>query len=244
MPADLNTRSRRARTVGAALISAIGAASLGLGAWKVFFADGGPGLTPLIVVGAVLLVSPLILPRLLAVAVSADGFEFRLAEQIAAEGAEATARAIDHTELAALADAYGTIRSVASGSDHEKVRVPIQDMLVDRAKALAESEPFDAAELRELFPKTTPVVRVLILGLMRGNTTLADFGVIKMAISENETNNEQYHALLLAQRCWQRLSPEERTALQAVLRDLDVGTGARRGVANKILALPTRAQTD
>jgi len=82
------------------------------------------------------------------------------------------------------------------------------------------------------------VVRVLILGLMKGNTTLADFGVIKMAISESETNTEQYHALILAERCWDRLSPDERTAIQDVLRDRYLGTGARRTVADKILRLP------
>jgi hypothetical protein len=220
------------------LIGSIGTICLGLGAWKAFFADGGPGLTALLVVGALLLVSSLVLPRLVAIAVSADGFEFRLAEQIAEEGAEATARTIDHTGLAALAEAYGTIRSMMPGEQYRRDRVPIQDLLVERAEALAESESFDAAELRKLFRQTTPIVRVLILGLMKGNTALADFNVIEMAIREKETDNEQYHAMLLAEKCWERLTPGERTAVQAVVRGRDVGSGARRTVANRILALP------
>jgi hypothetical protein len=221
------------------LVGLIGTVCLGLGAWTVSFADGGPGITALLLVGAVLLVCSFVLPRLIAITVSADGFEFRLAEQLAEEGAETTARAIDHTELAALADAYGTIRSMMPGQHHEKARVPIQDMLVDQAAALAETESFDATELRELFPRTTPVVRVLILGLMKGNTTLADYSVLAKAIHENETNNEQYHALLLAEKCWERLAPGERTAIQAAVRERDVGSGARREVADRILMLPT-----
>jgi hypothetical protein len=221
---------------GLVVIGSLGVLCLSVGAWKVFFADGGPGLTALLVIGAVLTVCPFVLPRLVAVALSLDGFEFRMSEQIAREGAEETARTIDNTELAALADAYGTIRSVMPGNAYKHVRVPIQDMLVDRAEALAASEPFDATELRELFPKTTPVVRVLILGLMKGNTALADAGVIETAIRSKETDNEQYHALLLAERCWERLSPEERTSIQSAIGDRDLGTGARRAVADKILA--------
>jgi hypothetical protein len=235
VPASKSVRQAKRPKAGELLVSVAGAVCLGLGTWKVYFADGGPGLTVLLVIGAVLLVSPFLLPRLVSVAVSADSFEFRMTEQMAEQGAEKTARAIDHTELAALADAYGTIRSVAPGDRYKDARKQIQDLLVDRAEALAASVSFDRAELRDLFPKTTPVVRVLILGLMKGNTTLADFGVVQAAIRENETNNEQYHALLLAEKCWDRWSPKERTSIQAALRDRDVGTGDRREVANRIL---------
>lgn len=62
----------RSNLYGAGLmaVGALGVLCLTVGAWKVFFADGGPGLTVLLVIGAALTLCPFVVPRLTAIALS------------------------------------------------------------------------------------------------------------------------------------------------------------------------------
>ncbi|MEV6637321.1 hypothetical protein AB0M54_41970 [Actinoplanes sp. NPDC051470] len=92
--AALHTTRKQSRwqITGLALLGVTGLTCLGIGAWKVFFADGGPGLTALLIVGAALFVLAFTPPRLAAIALTPDGLEFRLSQEMADKGAEATAR--------------------------------------------------------------------------------------------------------------------------------------------------------
>ncbi len=59
------------------------------------------------------------------------------------------------------------------------------------------------------------MMRVLILGLMEGDPSLADAVTIASAIADSRSGNEQYHGLKLALLCWRQLSKSERNALRA-----------------------------
>src|SRR6202012_6079951 len=58
------------------------------------------------------------------------------------------------------------------------------------------------------------VVRVLALGLMQGDTSLADVDTILSAINDGRSRNEQFQAMVLAQKCWTKLSPAEQSDIR------------------------------
>jgi hypothetical protein len=193
---------------------AAGLATLSVGTWKAFFADGESGQTVLIVVGAAFLLIPLILPRLTGLSVGVDGFNLSLTQDLADSGAVGSARLLEHTELAKLADAYGVIHQELSGR-HMSARIHLQDMMVDRAAALAKQHRFDPAEIREAFEATAPMTRVLLLGLVKGDPRLIDAAMLASAIKRPATGNEQYQALALATQHWNRFDVKDRELLSA-----------------------------
>ena len=83
-------------------------------------------------------------------------------------------------------------------------------------------------------------MRVLVLGLMQGDCSLADGPTVLAAVADPLTKNEQYQGLQLARLCWRRLTRPERAALKYVIRtdpDIREGSGRHR-VAEVILVLP------
>lgn len=76
---------------------------------------------------------------------------------------------------------------------YRDAKVHLQDRLVERAAALAELEKFEAGEARELLKNGTPTMRVLALGLMEGDPSLADGATILSAIADSRSGNEQFH---------------------------------------------------
>jgi hypothetical protein len=63
--------------------------------------------------------------------------------------------------------------------------------LVERAAAVADREKFDPSEVRTLFQNATPTMRVLALGLMQGDPSLADEATMLDAITNPRSANEQ-----------------------------------------------------
>jgi hypothetical protein len=84
--------------------------------------------------------------------------------------------------------------------------VHLQDLLVSRVAHIAQAEKFQAQEVRALFLNGSLVVRVLALGLMQGDISLADVTTIGSAITDGRSRNERCQALRLAKLCWPRLS--------------------------------------
>jgi hypothetical protein len=80
---------------------------------------------------------------------------------------------------------------------------------------------------------------VLVIGLMRGDPSLADGPTVLSAIADPRSANEQYQGLILARLCW-RLSGSDRAAIRFVIQeDPDIRTGtARRQAAEEIMRLP------
>ncbi|MEU8244275.1 hypothetical protein AB0C07_38975 [Actinoplanes missouriensis] len=226
-------------------IAVIGLITLVIAGWKIYFAaDPGAALIALVIIGAVLLISPFVLPYLQAVAVNADGFELRLVREIAAQGAPETARLLNHTELAEIAEAYGVVHTQLAGDAFLQARTQVQDQLVARASAFARRRLFDPAEIKELFPKATAPVRVLLLGLMKGDPRLVDAPTLISALTMPVTANEQYHALELAEKNLRHFTEADRTALFAALGDADFGraTSKRYEIAERLKDLAMRAQ--
>ncbi len=217
----------------------VGLASLIVGGWKTFVENNGAALLLLIAVGGLLLLSPFVIDRLERISLTSSSLELGLSRQIAEQGAPKTAQILDRTELAALAEAYAVIHEELPDPDYTAARTHLQDLLVRRAAAVAKQQKLDADEVRGLFQKAAPITRVLILGLMEGDPSLVDATTLSSAIGRPATRNEQYHALLLAKRCWKRFTRSERSLIHASIDDADLSTKSRRyPMATEIRALP------
>jgi hypothetical protein len=221
----------------------LGVAGLGLLAAAVIRVIGiasGAGLTTVVVAGAVLLVSPFIIGRVQRLSVSTSGLDLQLARDVADLGAPKAAQILDNTDLAKFAESYAFVHKELEDRQYYAAKLHLQDLLVERAAALASSEKFDATEVRRLFANAAPTMRVLVLGLMQGDCSLADGPTVLAAVADPLSKNEQYQGLQLAKLCWRRLARQDRAALKYVIRtDPDIEAGSsRHQVAAEILALP------
>ena len=206
--------------------------------------DGGTALVALVVAGALLLLAPQLLPRLERLVVGASGVELTLAGELARHGAPTTAKLVQQSGLAAHIDAYATAHDELTSPEHRKAKIHLQDRIIDRAAATARRQKFDADEVRRLFADGSPTARVLVLGLMTGDPSLADVDSIASAIGYSRSGNEQYHALRLAQLRWDRLADKDRDRLTRVITSdpLIPESPRRRGLAEQLVGpLPTTA---
>ena len=103
---------------------------------------------------------------------------------------------------------------------------------------MARREKFEAREVRRLFSNGSLLVRVLVLGLMQGDVSLADAGTIISAIEDSRSRNEQYQGLILAETCWPRFSVPDKQDIHAVIRKADIDRESDRWrLAQRVLAL-------
>jgi hypothetical protein len=229
------------RNWATSLLITVGIVLLGAGVVRVLATASGAGLVSVVTAGALLLVIPLLLPRLERVTLSPSGLELQLARDAAEAGAPDAARILERTELARFAESYSFVHEDLRGPAYRDARIHLQDLLVERAAALARREKFKAAEVRAMFANGSLAMRVLALGLMQGDPPLADGATILASIGDPRSDNEQYQGMLLAEHCWPRLPPQERAAILALVESdprITSSTG-RRELADKILALPT-----
>lgn len=202
-------------------------------------ADAAAAASTMIIVGALLVVSPALLDRFETIGFSAAGFELSLTRSVAELGAPAAAKLIERTDLAAAAGSYSFVREQLGAAEQTSTRIVLQDALVAKASGLSTREKFPASEVRLMLRKGSPVMRVLAIGLMKGDTSLADGATVLNAISKSQTGNEQYHALLLAKLCWRELETKERKAILAAIDDdpyIDADTDRKR-VADELREL-------
>jgi hypothetical protein len=175
--------------------------------------ESGVGLTTVpIVAGVLLVISPFALDRWESRS-TAPSEQSRLTRTIKGLGAPRTARILDSTDLARLADAYGFIHHALDGPQHRGAKLHLQDTLISRAAEIAMTNSFDPAEVHQIFRNGPPVVRAISLGLMSGDPALADPETVISAISDARSTNEQIHGLQLADQIWHRMSPEQRSSL-------------------------------
>ena len=150
---------------------------------------------------------------------STSGLELRLSREIADLGAPKTAQILERTELATFAESYAFIYEELRDSKYLEARIYLQDRLVECAAAVARRQKFDASEVRTLFRNGSPMIRVLTLGLMEGDPSLADDAAILSAVGDSRSGNEQYHGLKLAVLCWQKLPKSSQQALKSLVRE-------------------------
>ncbi len=222
------------------LFGAIGIVLLAIGAIRVNAKASEGGVVALVVAGVVLLISPFIIDRLENLSVSGSGFEIRLSRTIVELGAPDTARVLESTGLAGFAESYALIYEELQLPSFQAAKIYLQDLLVERAAAIARRQKLKASEVRVLFREGSPMMRVLALGLMEGDPSLADGATIASAIIDSRSGNEQYHGLKLARTCWRQLSASERTTIRVGIADSPhIGADSdRRVVADEVLSLP------
>ena len=199
--------------VGRALVGVAGLALLAVGAVKFAGTSGDEGTIALVIVGAILLVCPFVLNRLQRVSVGVTQVDLWLTTQVTDRGAPETAAILQRTQLGSFAESYAFVHGELDG-EYLGARQHLQDVLVGQAATVAEQEKFDAREVRRLFANGSLVVRVLALGLMQGDTSLADVDTILSAINEGRSRNEQFQAMVLAQKFWTKLSPAEQSDIR------------------------------
>jgi hypothetical protein len=221
----------------------VGLALLGAGAARAVAAGGQSGIIALVVAGAVLILSPFVIDRLESISAGAASIEFRFTQQVIDLGAPRVAEVLQRTALSSFAESYAFVHLELPDDRYHDARVYLQDLLVERSAGIAQSEKLDAREVRALFKDGSVVMRVLALGLMTGDPTLADGSTIAAAIGEFRSKNEQYHALRLAEKCWPWLPKIDRQTIHVVV-DQAISTGVitpgsdRRPLAATVLALP------
>lgn len=208
------------------------------GVYKIVVTAGDSGGIAGVIAGALLLVSPFVIHRVEQFSLTTSGLEMRLSKDMADQGAPKAARILDRTDLAWFAQSYSFIHEELSAETYQNAREHIQDVLVERAAAIARREKFDASEVRTLFKNAAPTMRVLVLGLMEGDSSLADGPTIVDAIQNSRSANEQYQAMKLALQCWPTLPESYRDAVRtAVKQNPQIMDGtSRRALAEKILS--------
>ena len=229
--------NRRTATL---LLGVVGFALLAAAAARVIYTSSGAGIVTLMVIGAVLLVSPFVIARLERLSTGASGNELPLTKEIAELGAPNAARILDRTDLARFAEAYAVAGKDLDDPVFDSARTHLQNLLVQRATALAHQEKFEPTEVRALFMNGSPELRVLAIGLMKGDPSLADGATILAAIADPKSANEQYQGLELAKLCWPQLTRPVRTAIQSVIADSpEIRTSLDRGpIAAELRSLP------
>jgi hypothetical protein len=218
------------------LLVTIGLALVGVGVERVLATASGAGLVTIVVVGAVLIVSPFVLARF--DRFSTAGSAFQLTRDMAGLGAPRAAHILERTDLARFADSYSFLHQELDDERYRDATVHLQDVLVDRAAAIARKEKFEPVEVRALAANASPTMRMLALGLMKGDSELADGGTVLAAIADPRSVNEQYQGLELAKLCWPQLTTSYRSAIRSVIEaNPDIMSG-HQALAREILALP------
>jgi hypothetical protein len=222
------------------LLGLVGLALLAAAAARVIYTSSGAGIVTLLVIGALLLVSPFVIARVERLSSNTAGYQLQLTREIAELGAPNTARILEDTDLARFAEGYAVTGKELADVRFEGAQVHLQDLVVHRAAALAHQEKFEAAEVRTLFANGSPELRALAIGLMKGDPSLADGATILAAIADPRSPNEQYQGLELAKVCWPHLSRSYRSAIHSVIADSSgIRTSHdRAGIAAELRAMP------
>ena len=222
------------------LLGLVGLALLAAAAARVIYTSSGAGIVTLLVIGAVLLVSPFVIARVERLSMSSGGFSLQLTREIAEAGAPGAARIIEHADLGRFAESYAVVLTELADARFSSARGHLQDLLAQRSAALARQEKFEPAEVRTIFANASPAARALALGLMKGDPSLADGATILAAVADPRSPAEQYQGLELAKACWPQLSKSYRSAIQSVVADNAAGDADtdRRRMAAELRALP------
>jgi hypothetical protein len=221
------------------LIGGAGLALLTIGAGKFAATAGDNGTVAVVIAGGVLLITPLILDRVQRVSVSATRVDLWLVSQVSNKGAPGTAEILQRTMLGSFTESYSLVHDELRDPQYRPARIHLQDLLVEQAGKIARRERFQPGEVQALFANGSLVIRVLALGLMQGDQSLADDATITAAITDGRSRNEQYQGLQLAKVCWPGLSPQERQEVRGAIKQADFPQGTDRSrLAQEVLSQP------
>jgi hypothetical protein len=137
--------------------------------------------------------------------------DIRLTQELDAEVADTT--------FGNVAATYAFVHNQLGRDDRaQKLKIELQDRLVEIARENAFTSKFDAGETRKAIMEGTPAERVLAFGLLAGDTSLANKDLLEHGIRQPRSGNEQYHALLATKAAWPTLNSSEQHALRAAIR--------------------------
>src|SRR6266568_8551375 len=89
------------------LLGVVGLALLAAAAARVIYTSSGAGIVTLLVIGAVLLISPFVIARVERLSLNSGGYGLQLTREIAEAGAPPAARLLEHTDPGRVRGAYG-----------------------------------------------------------------------------------------------------------------------------------------
>ncbi|MGW3963772.1 hypothetical protein ACWED2_28425 [Amycolatopsis sp. NPDC005003] len=141
-------------------------------------------------------------------------------------------------DVETVARRYDESRQLPAGP----LRTSEMENITNLARQAATGQQWSADQARQLFTQESPGARIFALGLMQGNTDLADFGTAVAAVGQSKSAFEQYQGLLLARSMLDGLDESQRKTLREVVSaQLAPGgwirnEGARWTVARSILA--------
>lgn len=174
-----------------------------------FLSTNGTGTGVLIAFGGVVLVLALLGDRIESLEFggtklkmrAAAAEKFALAEDSESRGDSVTAARL-RAEAQALLEAAGPIaaeyRTVRGSMPPGPARTMAMELLVTRARKLADEQPFERAEVLRWLREGTSEQRITALAMMQAKTELRDIDSVLTTIKRPRTPFEQYHALLLA----------------------------------------------
>jgi hypothetical protein len=217
----------------------LGVIALVVGGVAVFFLRSDASAVAVVAAGVALLIIALLAERLAELSVGTKGVTLKLSQEASAAGAPSAATELEKSGLADFAAAYAVVNSELRG-DYNKARIHLQDAIVERARGVGISKKIPREEVRALFVNGSPVLRILSVGLMKGDPSGADIDLVVRSITEPLTANEQYHGLDLAKRLWTRWTKTEREYLLHRISKTYFEAGSdRERLAKSVLKLPT-----
>lgn len=224
------------------------------GAVAVFVTTNSAGAASLVVAGIVIGAMGMFANRI--ESFEGGGFKIQLAANMLAKADEAE-RAGDaeragilREEAQQLMSAVGPISAdyddLRRRKGSSRARTATMESLVRLTRDMAKGH-VTPDSVEQLFHSGSDGDRITALGLMQGNTDLANTEVVIDAISRSRSAFEQYHALLVAEALVAQdpTSPDAsklRATVEQAVRSGRFGPGSDRSVvANRILASPGSA---
>jgi hypothetical protein len=110
------------------LVGVVGLALLAAAAARVIYTSSGAGIVTLLIIGAVLLVSPFVIARVERLSANAAGFDLQFTREIAELGAPNAARILGQTDLARFAESYAVAGKELDDPRFHSAKAHLQDL--------------------------------------------------------------------------------------------------------------------
>jgi hypothetical protein len=134
-------------------------------------------------------------------------------------GGSTFADELERSGIAGEAATYAFIHRTLTRPEDREVKVRLQDTIVESIEHKAFTSPPDRSTIEKIYEKGSPAARVVALGLVRQDPSLMSANDLADLILHSKSANEQYHALVIAQRKLPALNDEERTTLFDAVRE-------------------------
>src|SRR5260370_16697798 len=138
------------------LLGVVGLALLGDAAAREIYTSSGAGIVTLLVIGALLLISPFVIARVERLSMNSGGFALQLTREMAEAGAPNAARILEHADLGRFAEAYALVHPQLEDPRYQSARPPRPDLLIPRSPSLPPHGNIPPAALTTIFPHAPP----------------------------------------------------------------------------------------